>query len=123
MGGAGDDELKRRVRDRGSAALLAACRLRRCASPCRARTALRLGLPVLGQPAVGDLGLLGELALVLALCLGLVHAWARIAAPAPAFLGLELQRAQLAAGERRAPEGVVLFTREQVPEEHAELSG
>ena len=52
-----------------------------------------------------------------------MDARARIAPAAPAFLGLELERAQLAARQRGPPEGVVLFAREQVPEQHAELSG
>ena len=86
--GAGDDELKRRVRDCGLAALLAAWRLLRCASRCRARTACGwFGLPVGDEPAVGRLHLLGELGLAVAILLGLVHAWARIAPAARAFRG------------------------------------
>src|SRR5947208_2076854 len=42
---------------------------------------------------------------------------------APAVLGLELQPAQLAAGQRGPLECVVLFAGEQVPEQHTELSG
>ena len=67
---------------------------------------LGLGLPVLDEPAIGDLGLLGELALVLparSLTRGPECFPRREARPD------QLERAQLAAGERGPPEGVVLF--------------
>jgi hypothetical protein len=41
----------------------------RCAPPCRTRTASSLRLPIVDQPPVGELELLGELALVALLAL------------------------------------------------------
>src|SRR5712691_12335783 len=95
----------------------------RCAPRCRTRTLfLGFGLPVLDEPAIGDLCLLGKLALTLSVVPCLVDARAGIAPPAPAFADLELERPQLAAGERRALEGVALLAREQMPEQHAQLA-
>src|SRR5256885_214953 len=95
----------------------------RCAPRCRTRTLyLGFGLPVLDEPAIGDLRLLGKLALALSVFLSLVDARARVLPAAPALADLELERAQLATGERGPLEGIVLFAREQVPEQHAELA-
>jgi hypothetical protein len=91
----------------------------RCAPPCRTRTASSR-LPVVGKPAVGRLELLRELALVALLALR--HRRARAPVTACGVTGDQLQPPQLVAGERRAPEGVVLFVGEQVPKQHAELA-
>ena len=121
--GAGDDELKRRVWDRRPAALLAALTALRCASRCRARARLvRLGgVPVAHAAGVGDLGLARELALGLADgVVGVPDAGGlgRVALVA----GGELEAAQLLAGQRRLLVGVVLFAREQAPEQAGELA-
>src|SRR5918995_3204547 len=91
----------------------------RCAPRCRTRTASPR-LPVLDQPAGGRLELLGELALMTLLAL----AGPRPRAPAPTggIAGDQLEPAELVAGERGPPEGVILFAGEQVPAEHAELA-
>src|SRR5262245_29225661 len=92
----------------------------RCAPRCGTR-ALDGWLPVLDEPAVGDLGLGGEF-----LIEPMLLSCGPDADP-PALLafgaGHQFELADLLAGERGAGEGVVLVAAEHVPGDQGQLAG
>src|SRR6266540_4353997 len=94
----------------------------RYAPRCGTRALVGLGLPVLGEPAVGELGLGGELLVEPMLLSGREDADRVALALAALGPGHQLEPAQLLAGKRGAGEGVVLAAAEHVPGDHDQLA-